>query len=433
MKAAFICFVLSHIFFANADTIKARQAVSDAVAATVSLTANSPETCFRTIDKLVEKVYRESREAGHEVDIKDLKRQKAATAIKCLATFSVNSVSANQLPALTKLYFEANKLSQAKKAVGRYVKSRQVSAADKAEILSVAIKYSIVSTQADGGPALAEEYLARLDQLGNAVVRPRINARFRFIEHYLSNEDDAKALRHESQIAALSKSLAPIEQKAVLEEMIIRLDSLSLAACTNTGATRARVIIEQIPSEIVRMAKAEKWIESILSKYQMEGQDAPQLFPVNVLNPNGSDLGKVQKGQVTVMLLAAHWCVPCHPLYPQVVETYLRFRDKGVQVMLVTQLSNPANNTKAPTPENELALIQKFYIDNKKIPFPILIEGPTDPIDQQTPNRQWSLFSFYPMMLVIDKKGKTRSILIGVSGQAERLRAKIDELLKEPA
>jgi hypothetical protein len=109
-------------------------------------------------------------------------------------------------------------------------------------------------------------------------------------------------------------------------------------------------------------------------------------------------------------------------------------------VLLVTQLSNPADDAKAPKPEQELAVIQKSYIEDEKMPFPIIIEGPLKgksqdkSIDLETRNRQWRLFSFYPMVLVIDKRGRTRAILIGtVPGQRERLRAKVKELLKEPA
>ena len=116
-------------------------------------------------------------------------------------------------------------------------------------------------------------------------------------------------------------------------------------------------------------------------------------------------------------------------------------RADGVRVLLVTQLANPVYDSKAPKPDEELATIRKLYVDELKMPFPIIIEGPVDEkssgdkiIDQQKKNRQWNLFSFYPMMLVIDKQGRTRAILIGtVPGQGERLRTKVAELLKEPA
>jgi thiol-disulfide isomerase/thioredoxin len=443
INASFMCVVLTHMCFASGGTRNSLHAVADAaVAGSVPQTATSPESCVSKIDQLTDRVYREARESGRQVDAKELMRQKRDIANKCAVAFSINSVAAEQLSALAKLYFEAHRQSQANKAISRYLKSPRVSEADKARILRMAIDYSLDSAPAAGRSALAEEYLALFDQLGAAVTRQRMSAHLRLVEHYLSGRDDAKVLWHETEIVNLSKALPVDAQKAALDEVIETIDLQALLACSDAGAARARAIIEQIPSELVRLAHAEEWIGAVLSRYRMDGQDAPQLFPRNVLNaPNSEGFSRVQKGQVTVMLFAAYWCGPCHAIYPHVVDIYRRFQDNGIRVLLVTQLSNPANDPKAPKPEEELATIRRFYVDELKIRFPVVIEGPVDgkpsgdkSIDQQKANRQWRLFSFYPMILVIDKKGRTRAILIGTQpGQAERMRAKVEELLREPA
>jgi thiol-disulfide isomerase/thioredoxin len=443
IKASFMCLVLTHMCFASASTRNSRQAVADvAVAGSVAQTVTSPEACVSKMDQLSERVYREARESNREVDFKGLRRQRAEIANECVAAFSLNAVAAEHLSALTKLYFEAERQSDANKAISRYLKSPRVTKADKVEILRMAIDYSLSPAPAADTSALAEKYLAQLDQLGALVIRQRMSARLLLVGHYLSDRDDAKALWHETEIANLSKALPADAQKAALEEAIETIDFQALFACNDAGAARARAIIEQTSPELIRLAHAEEWLGRILSRYRMEGQEAPQLFPRNVLNAGKrEDLSKPQKGQVTVMLFAAYWCGPCHAIYPQVVDIYRRFQDNGMRALLVTQLSNPANDPMAPKPEEELATIQKFYVDEVKMPFPIVIEGPVDEkssgdknVNQQKTNRQWRLFSFYPMMLVIDKKGRTRAILIGtLPGQGERLRAKIEELLREPA
>jgi thiol-disulfide isomerase/thioredoxin len=441
IKASFMCLVLTHMCFASASTRNSRQAVADvAVAGSVAPTVTSPESCLGRMDQLSERVYREARESNREVDFKGLRRQRAEIANKCVAAFSINAVAAEHLSALAKLYFEAQRQAQAHEAISRYLKSPRATKADKAEILRMAIDYSLsVAPAADKS---AQTYLTQLDQLGALVIRQRMSARLLLVGHYLSGRDDAKALWHEAEIANLSKALPADAQKAALEEAIETIDFQALFACNDAGAARARAIIEQTSPELIRLAHAEEWIGAVLSRYRMDGQDAPQLFPRNVLNaPNSEGGGSVQKGQVTVMLFAAYWCGPCHAIYPQVVGISRQFQDKGVRVLLVTQLSDPANDAKAPKPEEELATIRKFYVDELKMPFLIVIEGPVDAkssedksIDQQKKNRQWRLFSSYPMMLVIDKKGRTRAILIGaLPGQGERLRTKIEELLKEPA
>jgi thiol-disulfide isomerase/thioredoxin len=217
------------------------------------------------------------------------------------------------------------------------------------------------------------------------------------------------------------------------------METLALIKCSEEGADRARAIIEQSPTDLIRLAKAENQIAVSLNRYQLFGP-APQLFPAHVFNASGSEgaLGPL-RGQVTVILLAAHWCGPCHTIYPQIIEVYRRFQPRGVQVLLVTELSNSVADPKAPKPEAELATIQKLYINELKMPFPILVETAINvnssgdvATKKAERDRKESLFSFYPMLLVIDKQSRTRAILPGaLPGQGERLRTKIEELLKE--
>jgi thiol-disulfide isomerase/thioredoxin len=441
IETTFLCFALAHFCFASAGTRNSHQAALNAsVANSVSQKVSSPESCLSKIDQLADRVYREARESGREVDVKDLRRQKAEIANKCVAPFSINSVGAEHLSALAQIYFSAQRESQANKAISRYLQSPRATNTGKAAILQMAINYSLSSGETAYQSVLAEKYLAQLDQLDAMPIRERMSSHLTLVQHYLSASDDAKALQHETEIVRLSKTLPVSTQKAALDETIETVNSLALWVCSTAGAGRSRAIIEQIPPELIRLAHAEESIGAMLGRYLMEGQDAPQLFPTNVLNATDrEDLGRVRKGQVTVMLFAAYWCGPCHAIYPQVIDVSRKFKANGLQVLLVTQLS-PTVDSKAPKADKELASIQRLYLDELKMPFPIVIEGPLDAkssgdkiIDQQKKNRQWNLFSFYPMMLVIDKKGRTRAMLIGtVPGQGERLRTKIEELLKEP-
>ena len=442
INASFLCLVLTQVCLAGGITLTSHHALTNVtVVRLADQTDNSPESCQRKIDQLMDRVFGEARESKREVDTKDLERQRIETASKCVAAFSIDSVATEHLSALAKLYFQAERPAQADKAISRYLKSPQATTAGKAEILQMAIDFSIFFAKAADKSSSSERYLARLDQLGAPVIRQRMSARLRLVEHYLSVSDDAKALLHENEIANLSKALPAEAQKAALDEAIFTIDTKALFVCSTAGTARSRAIIEQTSPELIRLAHAEVWIGRILSRYLMDGQEAPQLFSRNVLNGSKSEgSGSVEKGHVTVLLFAAYWCGPCHEIYPEIKSIYRQFQDQPVRVQLVTQLSDPANDPKAPKPEEELKTIQKFYIEELKMPFPILIEGPVDKpsgdkqVDELKASRQWRLFSFYPMMLVIDKKGRTRAILIGtLPGQGERLRTKVEELLKEPA
>jgi thiol-disulfide isomerase/thioredoxin len=402
----------------------------------------SPRSCISKIDKLSEKTYRKARESGRAIDPQDLRRRRLEIASKCLSDLAIDKVAVENLPALAKLYFEANRQAEAFDTVTLYLKDARGTRANSNDLAGVvlsAINYALYSATDKEKTDLAEKYLALLEH-SDFPIRQKIDGHLRLVEHYLLKRIDDKALVHEIAILNLSKELSAIEQKSALDDTISTIDNQALVACSVQGSKRSRAIVEQLPAELIRLAHAEGWVEAILSRYLMEGQPAPELSPKFVLNaPNDEAVRRAHTGQVTVMLFAAHWCGPCHEIYPDIIDAQRRFRDRGVRVLLVTQLSDPVLDPKAPKPDEELAIIRKVYLDEVKMAFPIVVEAAADRkptgdenIDRQKTNRQWKLFSFYPMILVIDKKARTRTILIGtLPGQGDRLRAKIEELIKE--
>jgi thiol-disulfide isomerase/thioredoxin len=404
-----------------------------------AITTTSPESCVSKIDKLNEETYRKARKSGRAVDTRDLRRRRVEIANKCLGNVAIDRLAVEHLLALAKLYFEANRQSEAFDTVTLYLKNARASSNDLAGVVLTAINYSLYSAPDTEKTDLAEKYLALLEH-SDFPIRQRISGHLRLVEHYISQRIDDKAIVHEIAITNLSKELSAVEQKSALDDTISIIDNQALLACSVQGAQRSRAIVEQLPAELIHLVHAEEWVEAILSRYLMEGQEAPELSPKFVLNaPNDERVRRAQSGQVTVVLFAAHWCSPCHEIYPEVIDAQRRFQDKGVRVLLVTQLSDPTHDPKAPKAEEELAIIRKVYLDEMKMSFPVIIEAAADRkptgdanIDRQKTNRQWKLFSFYPMILVIDKKARTRTILIGtLPGQGDRLRTKIEELLKE--
>src|SRR6266536_2475644 len=121
VRASFVCLILTHLFFSSAAPRTAHQAQTKAeVAAFAGQTVTSPQSCLSKIDQLAERIYREARDSGREVDVKELGQKKSEIANNCLAAFSINSVALESLPDLAKLYFQAHRQSQADKAIGRY-------------------------------------------------------------------------------------------------------------------------------------------------------------------------------------------------------------------------------------------------------------------------------------------------------------------------
>jgi thiol-disulfide isomerase/thioredoxin len=412
----------------------------------VSQKQRSPESCVAEIDALLGRTYRDAQEAGRDVDQKALRVAIEKIANGCTSSYSVASVRPQQLAALSRLYLHTRKADKAQESVSRYVNSR-ASKASKAEILLLALNFSLypdgilesLQKSADGAKQAsdAEAYLKKLELLGPAFVREQMRANVQLAKHYPVEESGPSALQHQLRIIELSRSLKPEERKRAIAESVNELSLLAMMTCTVVGPEKALFILEQIPSELVKIAESGGEISTEIKRYSLAGRPVPQLLPKFTFNSQSVTEDVQATGRVTVILFAAPWCGPCQALYPPVAALYEKYRAEGLRVMLATHLEGFFGDRKGLTPDEEAAAIKDYYVVQQKLAFPILIEaalaGESDSATAEKGSHAF-LYNFYPQVVVIDKKGKTRAILLGtLPGQEDRLRAKVVELLKEPA
>ena len=135
--------------------------------------ALSPESCVSDIDELSSRAYQEAFDSSHDVDRTALRHRTKIIASKCVSSYSVASVRQEQLPALSRLYFEAGQPSRAYETVSRYLKLPIISKAAKAELLLRSISFSIA--YADDAGKAAEAYIKRFELVGDDFVRQRIS------------------------------------------------------------------------------------------------------------------------------------------------------------------------------------------------------------------------------------------------------------------
>lgn len=412
----------------------------------VSQKQRTPESCVAEIDALLGRTYRDAQEAGRDVDQKALRVAIESLANGCLSSFSVATVRPQQLAALSRLYLHTRQAGKAQESVSQYVNSR-ASKASKAEILLLALNFSLypdgilesLQKSPDGAKQAsdADAYLKRLESLGPAFVREQMRANVQLAKHYLVEENGPSALEHQSRIIELSRSLKPEERKQAIAESVHELSLLAMMTSTVVGPEKALFIIEQIPSDLIRIAESDREISIAIKRYSLVGRPVPQLLPKFTFNSQSGTEDVQATGRVTVILFAAPWCGPCQALYPQVAAVYEKYRAEGLRVMLATHLEGYFGDRKGLTPDEEAAAIKDYYVVQKKLPFPILIEAASAGESESATAEKGKhafLYNFYPQVLVIDKKGKTRAILLGtLPGQEDRLRAKVAELLKEPA
>ena len=385
------------------------------------------------------RAYREASESGREVDGEELRRQAEATARRCLPPAGGAPSRAEQLPSLARLYVEAGRYPQASAALGRYLLHPGVGRAKKAETLLQHIghalhSYSLHTAAAPERASLAESYLKKLVRFGPPFVKQRLDGHARMARHYLSAGEGTAALRHQSEVVRLIKRSKPDERTKAASDFLFDLLMLADLTCNKEGAGRALAALENISPELISLAGAEQAVLVARSRYELAGRAAPVPAPRYVLNEEAGTAASEARGRVTVMLFAAQWCGPCRALYPRASEIHERFRQDGVRVLLVTRLYGNFGDRKGLKPEEELAALRDYYVGEMKLKFPILVEA--QPVEDEAggavAHRDQVLFGFLPQVLVIDRGGVTRAVLIGaLPGQGERLRAAVEELVAE--
>ncbi|GAB6062521.1 peroxiredoxin family protein [Deferrisoma palaeochoriense] len=118
------------------------------------------------------------------------------------------------------------------------------------------------------------------------------------------------------------------------------------------------------------------------------------------------------RGKVVFVNLWATWCPPCRQEIPSMVRFYRRYKDKGVEILAVSEDRDPA--------------AVRAMVMRQAVVFPVLMD------------RDKLVYGLYratgvPETHLIDKKGVIRHSVIGpFDWEAPEVDRAVDQLLQEP-
>lgn len=131
------------------------------------------------------------------------------------------------------------------------------------------------------------------------------------------------------------------------------------------------------------------------------------------------------RGQVVLLDFWAHWCGPCHYVFPKLQRWHESYKDKGLVILGVTNYFGQTNGRRATTTE-ELAYLRDFK-KRYRLPYGFVVS--------ESPNNDLNYgVSSIPTSFLIDRNGNVRFIAVGANeDEITALGKKIKELIEEPA
>ena len=400
----------------------------------------TPAECLTAIQNHPRLQAEAARKAGEKPNFRQYQTESQAMAKKYAAKFTVESVKETELIALARLFVSAQQYDQAHAAIKRRLALPNLVTDERAEALAVGVDVTLsVKDINDEVLRQAENYVAQIDALSGVAIRHQLSAHGRIGGYYSYADMDAKNLEHHEKIVALINKAPAEEQKRLATTKSNAYQSIALVHANRGQADKAIEILKAASTELAAVPNAAQWMNQAIKRYSQIGQPAPTIKASHWINADAKASELNFGGRVTLLQFTAHWCIPCRNSYPAIQKFHDKFAKQGLEVVFATQLYGFFEKRENLKPEEEIEADHEYYATHHRLPFKVAIEPrpaftETGPPPTRDDNEAKYFVGGIPQMVLIDKQGKVRMVMIGWDPANEtRMTALIEKLLSEPA
>jgi thiol-disulfide isomerase/thioredoxin len=391
--------------------------------------------CLRAAESYPAARLKELRAAGQPIDRVKVEQEATDLAARYADRYSVDKMAPDDLVPLARLCQAAKQPARAQQALARRLALPGITDDQKADTLAAGVEICMGRATADEGVKQAETFAAELDTIRGAG-RQQIQVHSRLGTYYRAADVDDRILQHGSKVIALARALSAAERAALGTTLAAAYTNVAEVYGGREQSDRAVAILEQALTEVRSVPGARSVIEPTLARYRLVGTAAAPIEAAHWFNAPAATSMVHLKGTVTLVEFTAHWCTWCRRTYPSIVRLHERWAGKGLQVVFATELYGFFGEPRALTAEQELEADRRYFLEEHRLPFKIAIENQRKPVPGQSaapnPNEDRYKVGGIPQIVVVDKAGKIRAILIGSDPAYEaRLNDMVERLLAE--
>ncbi len=394
--------------------------------------------CLNALQEYDRQQTKAARDAGTRPDYRRISKSRAEMARKYAMRFKVKGVKGPDLMLLARLYQEAEQIDLALDAINKRLEENDLTQAQRAESLLAGVQTALASPVKDENVQRAENFAVQLDTMPDEFIKQRIRAHSRLGGYYSYADIDKKNLEHHNTILALVERLSAEERKAFSNEKGNAYQAIALVNANRGRPDKAIETLREAQAELAGPPFLKKQIGEAIERYSLIGKPGATIKGDFWINAAQETKQVDPRGRVTLIQFTAHWCGPCRKSYPTMLKFHRQFGKDGLDVMFATLLYGFFEDRQELKPEAEMEANRKYYIEQHKIPFRISVQNRPERAQggEAAPgnglNESNYIVGGIPQIVLLDKQGTVRSILIGWDPANEgRVTRLIEKLLKE--
>lgn len=379
-----------------------------------------------------------------------IEADKKEMAKACAAKIDVAKLDAAGFIGMIELYGETGENDKAAAAVTAALARTDLTPDARGNVLLQAILAGLREPKGDERNARLEKLVDQLDAIGPVAFDAQFNAHARMNSYYRGDDIDAGIIKHSTWLIKASATFTP-EQRKQFSPMVT---TVAMAYVNMAEAWAGQGMTDKALG-LLREGSA-KWgslmynptatIKAVLfddeiARLQLVGLPAAALVAPNWFNKPANSNELAMPGHVTLLEFTAHWCGPCRESYPGVNRLRAKYAPQGFRVAMATQLYGYFGAERDVPAAAEIAKDKAYFAEHELADIPVaigdkvdikVVNGKVEYLPAKNPNDVAYRVGGIPQIMLIDKKGKIRLIMVGYDDVNEpRLAKMIEDLLKE--